>query len=345
MELCTHLSYMRSISPGKAVFYYKRPECEFVPLEIQTSKIRGQKCSYSEGFRENLQPRKLQQHDLAYANPLTIEICYVPADVNEIYCRFTLRIEANSLRPYVCGDPHVLNTLTELALEYKKHDGYKELAKRYSTNLLMGSWLWRNRFTQSTQLEIKTSLNSTYRILDSRELNWSEAWPESEQRQREQLEREIETALSEPGVFWGADVIATLQTSFCQEIYPSQKFIEKTLDYSIASRQLATTECSNGKQAACITAQKIGAALQRIDDWWSADADYPLRVHEYGAEPERLTARRHPVSGHDFYHLLTKADIFLNDFKSKKMKKISGDIHFLMSVLVKGGLFQKGRGA
>ena len=346
MELCTHLSYSRSISPGKAIFFYKTAESDFVPLRIEVAKISGQKCGYTEGFEANLKPRNIERHELAYSNPQTIEVCYVPPNIDELYCRFSLRVEANSLRPYVCSDPEVFSVMTRLAQAYQERYGYIELARRYSMNLLMGTWLWRNQHTQGTQIEIKTSHNATYQIPDARILSWSGGWPDPEQQQLELLARELANALSQPDVFWFVDVTAKLKTGFCQEIYPSQKFTERTDDHGIASRQLATTECINGQLAACINPQKIGAALQKVDDWWADDVDQPLRVHEYGANHELLTAHRHPASGLDFYHLLTRADQFINEMAlyERATSQLCGNLHYLMAVLVKGGVFQKGKG-
>lgn len=346
MELCTHLSYSRSVSPGKAVFFYKTADSDFVPLRIEVAKIGGQKCSYSEGFGANFKAKNLQRHELAYSNPQTIEICYVPPNVDELFCRFSLRVEANSTRPYVCSDPEVMRILMRLAQVYQERDGYLELARRYSMNLLMGTWLWRNQHTQGTNIEIKTSHNTCFQIPDARRLSWSGDWPEPERQQLEQLANEMADALSQPKVFWFADVTAKLKTVFCQEIFPSQKFTERTDDYEVASRQLATTECINGHRAACINPQKIGAALQQIDDWWAEDADLPLRVHEYGANREVLTTLRHPTTGQDFYHLLSKAEQLVAEMESPKEAggALSGDIHYLMAVLAKGGLFQKGKG-
>ena len=87
MELCTHLSYSRSLSPGKAVFFYKTAESDFVPLRIEVAKISGQKCGYTEGFDANLKPKNIERYELAYSNPQTIEACYVPPNVDELYCR------------------------------------------------------------------------------------------------------------------------------------------------------------------------------------------------------------------------------------------------------------------
>lgn len=346
MELCTHLSYSRSLSPGKAVFFYKTAESDFVPLRIEVAKISGQKCGYTEGFDANLKPKNIERYELAYSNPQTIEACYVPPNVDELYCRFSLRVEANSMQPYVCSNPEVLSVMTRLAQVYQRLGGYSELARRYSANMLMGTWLWRNQYTQGTAIKIKTSLGSTFDIPDARRLGWSDGWPESEQKQLDQLASEMAKALSQPDIFWFADVTAALKTGFCQEIYPSQKFTERTDDHNTVSRQLATAECCNGQLAACINPQKIGAALQKIDDWWANDADLPLRVHEYGANHEALTALRHPATGQDFYHLLTKAEQFVTVLESSEWGgvELPGDVHYLMAVLVKGGLFQKGKG-
>lgn len=345
MELCTHLSYCRSLSPGKAVFFYKTAESDFVPLRIEVAKINGQKCGYTEGFDANLKPKNIERHELAYSNPQTIEVCYVPPNVDELYCRFSLRVEANSMQPSVCSNPEVLRVMARLAQAYQRLGGYNELARRYSANVLMGTWLWRNQYTQGTEIEINTSLGSTYHIPDARRLSWSGGWSGPDQQQLGQLASEMANALSQPNVFWFADVTAKLKTGFCQEIYPSQKFTERTDEHAVASRQLATTECLSGQLAACINPQKIGAALQQIDDWWAGDADQPLRVHEYGANHEALTAFRHPASEQDFYHLLTRADQYLTDMESHDGgDELPGDVHFLMAVLVKGGLFQKGKG-
>ncbi|MFA8091455.1 type I-F CRISPR-associated protein Csy3 [Klebsiella oxytoca] len=345
MELCTLLNYRRSLSPGKAVFYFKTENNDFVPLRIEVAKINGQKCSFSEGFESNFSPKNIMKYHLAYGNPHTLEFCYVPPDVSEIYCRVSVRIEANSLRPNVCSDPDVMRTLMNLAERYKEHYGYRELARRYSMNILMGTWLWRNRYTQGTQIEIRTSLNSFYCIPDCRWLSWSNTWPKHETLQLEQLTIEIANALSQPNIFWFADITARLNVSFCQEIYPSQKFVEKSSSHDRPSRQLATTILTDGRQAACINAQKIGAGLQIIDDWWSDDADQPLRVHEFGADREGLTSRRHPVSNKDFYHLLSQADTYVNELEvyEKATLPLSRDLHYLMAVLVKGGLFHKGK--
>lgn len=146
-------------------------------------------------------------------------------------------------------------------------------------------------------------------------------------------------------LFWFSDITATLSTSFCQEIYPSQLFTDKEKQLNEASKKLATIECPDGTRAACFHAQKIGAALQQIDDWWMEDADSPIRIHEYGADKKNQTALRHPVTQRDFYHLLSKTETYVDKLKSLADDSVitDPDVHFLMAVLCKGGLFQGGK--
>lgn len=345
MKLCKHLNYARSLSPGKAVFFYKTKESEFVPLKIETTKISGQKSSYSEAFIHDLESKNVQGFELAYSNPQTIEACYVPPNIENIYCRFSLRVEANSLSPDICANIDVRNQLTELAKQYDRCGGYKELASRYAKNILMGTWLWRNKNTLCTQIDVKTSLGTTLSLDDVRLLSWHELWDEKNQKQLDQLTAELSKALSNPSLFWFSDITAKLSTSFCQEIYPSQLFIEKEKQQHEASKKLATVECPDGAKAACFHSQKIGAALQQIDDWWMEDADSPIRIHEYGADKKNQTALRHPVTQRDFYHLLSKTETYVDKLKSLADDSVitDPDVHFLMAVLCKGGLFQGGK--
>ncbi len=43
MELCTQLNYVRSLSAGKAYFYYLSKSGEMCPLEIDRTRLRAPK--------------------------------------------------------------------------------------------------------------------------------------------------------------------------------------------------------------------------------------------------------------------------------------------------------------
>ncbi|RVT45948.1 type I-F CRISPR-associated protein Csy3 [Rheinheimera sediminis] len=342
MELCNILKYDRSLYPGKAVFFYKTADDDFVPLEADINRIRGQKAGFTEAFTPKFTPKNLAPQDLAHCNPVVIEECYVPPNVEHIYCRFSLRVQANSLKPSGCSDTSVFNTLQELADVFKACGGYKELATRYCKNILLGTWLWRNQNTGDTNIEIKSSSGKVYQIDNTRQLSWDSVWPEDALLVLEQLSEEIHQALTNPAVFWCADITAQIATAFCQEIYPSQVFSEKAAQGE-ASKVFVKTKCVDGRHAVSFNSVKIGAALQSIDDWYLAESKR-LRVHEYGADKELGIALRQPNSELNFYSLFIKADSFLDELKQQKNStqiKISSQIYYVFSVLIKGGLFQK----
>ncbi len=342
MELCNVLKYDRSLYPSKAVFFYKTAESDFVPLEAEINRIRGQKAGFTEAFTPQFKSKNLAPQDLAHCNPLILEECYVPPNVEHIYCRFSLRVQANSLNPAGCSEPTVFALLEEFAATFKACGGYKELATRYCKNVLLGTWLWRNQNTGNSQIEIKTSSGNCYQIANTRQLAWDSRWPADAQQVLEELSHEVHQALADPTVFWQANITAKIETAFCQEIYPSQSFGEKAAQGE-ASKQFAKVKCVDGRYAVSFNSVKIGAALQLIDDWWGDDSKR-LRIHEYGADKELGVARRAPESKQSFYSLFVNAEVYLAELKQQLAEdeySISPNIYYLFAVLIKGGMFQK----
>ena len=343
MEVCNILRYDRSIYPGKAVFYYKTQDSEFEPLQAEINSIRGQKCGYAEAYTDRGVYKKPSPQDLAFSNLIVLEECFVPPNVDIVYCRFSLRILANSLAPSAVVNPDVHRLLYELAEELKNCGGYKDLARRYAKNLLMGTWLWKNRNLAEAKIRITTSSMRIFEVNDIRELEWSNKWPEQTTKMLEELSDEIEMALTEPKKFWKADVVAELKTDFCQELFPSQKLLEKQ-PQGVSNKQFVKTKCVDGREAVSFNSVKVGAALQMVDDWWDDEECHPIRVNEYGAESEILIARRMPDSKKDFHSLLENAENILEELKQCKLnpkQQISPQTYYFFSILIKGGMFQR----
>ena len=349
MEICNILKYDRSLYPGKAVFFYKTENCEFVPLEAEVNHIRGPKAGFTEGFTPQFSPKKLAPQDLTYCNLLTVEECYVPPNIDFLYCRFSLRVQANSLKPSGCSSPDVFSLLQGFANTFKECGGYRELAIRYCRNILLGTWLWRNQNTGNTQINIKTSSGSSYKINNTRQLAWESTWPREDQKVLDELSNEIHQALTDPKVYWCADITAKIETAFCQEVYPSQILTAnaKKTDTETrvdATKQFAKVKCADGRYAVSFNSVKIGAALQSIDDWWLNDATKRLRVHEYGADSEQGVTFRSPESLKNFYSLIVNTEQYCAELKEEAKKDeitINPNIYFLFSILIKGGMFQK----
>ncbi len=133
MELCTQLNYVRSLSPGKAYFYYLSKSDEMCPLGIDRTRLRAPKGGYAEAYKGNsFVEKNIAPQDLAYSNPQFIEECYVKPGVDYIYCAFPLRVRANSLTPDTCSDNEVRSKLSLFAKTYAELNGYLELARRYA---------------------------------------------------------------------------------------------------------------------------------------------------------------------------------------------------------------------
>lgn len=340
MELTNLLKYERSLFPSKAVFYYKTDDCEFVPLEAEISRIQGPKADFTEGFDNKFNAKSGAAQDLAYINPLVMEECYVPPNIEHIYCQFSLRVQANSAEPTMCNNLETFNLLKEFAHLFKEQDGYQELAERYCKNILLGSWLWRNQNTGNTEVTIKTSSGAVYCISNTRKVAWDSKWSPKDLQVLKSLTGEFLKALTEKTFYWHADIIAKMEVSFCQEIYPSQILISKAdQNQSEATKQFVKVKCVDGRRAVSFNSVKIGAALQFIDDWWKDSFDKRLRVHEFGADKQLGIAHRTPESGVSFYSLIVKLEQYIALLEAKK--PISPDIYYLMSVLIKGGMFQK----
>lgn len=340
MELSNILKYDRSLFPSKAVFFYKTADSDFVPLEAEINRIRGRKSGFTDAFTPSFKPKNLAIQDLVYSNLLTIEECYVPPNVEHVYCRFSLRIQANSLKPSGCNDPSVFEVLKNFSLAFYKCNGYRELAYRYCKNLLLGTWLWRNQNTGNTQISVKSSTGKIFTIQNTRELDWN-VWTDEALSALKGLSEEVELALTNKNYFWNAEITAKLETSFCQEIFPSQ-VVTKEVEEGAASKQYVKVRCTDGRYAVGFNTVKVGAAIQTIDDWWRGDTI--LRVHEYGADQQLGIPRRSPKSELSFYSLILNVEKYLEELTqavSEPTPSISPEIYYIFAVLIKGGMFQK----
>ncbi|MCJ2375540.1 type I-F CRISPR-associated protein Csy3 [Vibrio sp. ZSDZ34] len=337
MDLCSQLNYVRSLSSGKAYFYYLSKNDEMCPIGVDRTRLRAPKGGYAEAYKgSNFSPKNVAPQDLAYANPQYIEECYVTPGVDDIYCAFSLRIRANSLSPEVCNDDGVRDALLSLAATYKELNGYHELAHRYAKNILSGKWLWRNEECRGLSIEVTTSDQEKIVVEDATRLSWYGKWDEPSTQSLELLTAYLTRALSERSEYFYMDIRAKLSVGWGDEIYPSQEFLDSREDGG-PKKKLATVELQNGKETAAFHGQKVGAALQSIDDWWHEDADKPLRVNEYGADREYVIARRHVALKNDFYHLIKDTEAWTKTMNETQV--IPNEVHFIMSVLVKGGLF------
>ena len=121
MKLPNRLTYTRSISPSIGVFLSVDTVGNITPLNIKTVKVLGQKSSASEAFDKKAAIKGSTTHaKLAEGNPHTVEYCHVPFECNTLLCKFSLRVNANSIQPSNCNDNEVYESLRLLSEAYEK---------------------------------------------------------------------------------------------------------------------------------------------------------------------------------------------------------------------------------
>jgi CRISPR-associated protein Csy3 len=56
------------------VFFYKTPESDFEPLQIEQNKLVGQKSGFGDAYQKQNVAKNLAPQDLAFGNPQTIDV-------------------------------------------------------------------------------------------------------------------------------------------------------------------------------------------------------------------------------------------------------------------------------
>lgn len=337
MKLPQRFSYRRSLSPSVGVFTYLSKQGGEKPLPVKTVKILGQKEGVTEGFDNAMTPKATATaKKLGEGNPHTIEYCHVPYDATKLFCRFSLTVNANSMMPEVCSDLGVRESMSAFVQAYKTAEGFRYLAKRYLSQIFSGAWLWRNQYSLSTTIRVRTHTGRHLVAENVQAYIGQKGWQQTLAGWAELVE-EFNEALTNPNKFLLCEVEAEIVPVTCQEVYPSQAFSDRE-DADAVGRIFQKT-MADGIETPILGAYKIGAALAQIDDWFE-DAVEPLRVGQYGVDKKTGTAVRTPEQGRDFFSIISQVEQLAEEIK--KSQQPNNKAHFLAANLIKGGLFQKG---
>lgn len=356
MELCKHLNFNSSLRTSPALFFYQTSASNLEPLEPKKIKIQGVKSDSTQCYNADGSLKNYSPHDLGMGNPHELDYCFVPPLVKHVFCKFSLRITGSSLAPKICSSSKCELILGRLAKRYLQAGGFIELGKRYAMNLLIGRWLWSNH---KPKIEISVCCDdASFHVSDSSLLNWNEKWSKEDTDTLDKLTLLIADGLA-GNKYIELEVTAKIPCAFCQEIYPSQIFLndskkdKKNSDgdekgskkKTRQSRKYETEPLGDGRVTVCFTKDKTNAAIQWVDDWWEENAT-PIRVNEYGSDKHACLGRRHPLKKNDFYYIFKRAAIYerrLRAITPNNNHLIPNDVHFLMAILCKGGPFVKGR--
>ena len=271
-------------------------------------------------------PAKLDA-EVTKANLQTVDNAALPFEADTLKVSFTLRVLGDLATPSACNDPDYQEKLSATIKKYIEEQGFTELANRYATNIVNGRFLWRNRVC-AEKIEIHVSFDDEVLIFDAYQYPLN-VFSDSITGDVSKLSAVIQKGLSGESYSF-IKVDAYIKLGQGQMVYPSQEMVMKA---GSGDKSKYLYKLNN---VAAMHSQKIGNALRTIDTWHTeAETVGAIAVEPYGSVTNRGKAYR-PVKKGDFYSLL---DNWILKDKEPELEQQ----HYVMSVLVRGGVFGKGR--
>jgi CRISPR-associated protein Csy3 len=276
-------------------------------------------------------PLKLNA-EVEKANLQRVDVCALGEQQDTLKLHFTLKVLGNIEKPSACNNSSFKASYETAAKNYVEKYQFTELAKRYALNIVNGRSLWRNRVGAE---KIETVVTAGEQSWTFNGFDYSLKHFDDSHADISALAEKIAQALrgNLPYLLLSIDIYALVGNA--QEVYPSEELVlDKGNDKSKKSKILYAVN-----DVAAMHSQKIGNALRTIDTWYPEFGDVensvgPIAVEVYGAVTNLGQAFRNPKSKSDFYTLF---DQFALGGSLDKEE----DNHYVMAVLVRGGVFGK----
>lgn len=333
LKTASVLAFERKLDPSDALFFSgnwsERTASKAWPgIALNEKSVRG---TISNRLKTKDQdPTKL---DAAIENPnlQTVDVAALPADADTLKVRFTLRVLGGTGTPSACNDAAYRQKLTATVATYVETHGFTKLARRYAINLANGRFLWRNRIG-AEQVEVQIA-----RLIDGKaDKTWTFDALALSLRGFD-IDGAASASLDELAALIAGglagrhhlllEISAFVRVGAGQEVFPSQELI---LDRGRGDKSKTLYHVNN---VAGIHSQKLGNAIRTIDTWYPEAAELgPIAAEPYGSVTTQGKAYRQPKAKADFYTLL-------DNWMLKDKMPDEGNQHYVMAVLVRGGVF------
>jgi len=302
-------------------------------VEVEEIRARG---TISNRMKDEIldDASKLEQkieEETKKPNPLLYDKASLPFDNDTLKVSFTLRILGNIKKPTACNIAKYEEKLAGVVSRYIETYAFKELAKRYAHNIANGRFLWRNRVSAES-VEIRVKVGEELLTFDAYEIGMRDFTKSNESLSK--LADAIEAGLSDTTEenFVFIEVDAFVKMGKGQQVYPSQKMNMETKKGEKSKFLFKLNEGKTNEMAG-MHSQKIGNALRTIDDWHSeADRVGAIAIEPYGSVTSRGVAYR---TGNDNFYKL------LDNWMKKDKEPSENEQHYLMAVLIRGGVFSE----
>lgn len=327
------LAFERKLDPSDAVFHAGRWDDRaqshaWQPVTVRAKSVRGTISNRLKAKDQD--PAKL---DAAIENPnlQTVDVAALPAEADTLKVQFTLRVLGGAGTPSACNSAAYQAKLLATVQGYVQQHGFGELARRYAANLANGRFLWRNR-AGAEQVEVTVEQMQNGQAahtwsFDALALNTRAVGAiNTEAKGLDELGQAMAAGLT------GSQHVLLRITAFVrqgagQEVFPSQELI---LDKDSAGKSKTLYHVDG---VAAIHSQKIGNAIRTIDTWYEGAEELgPIAVEPYGSVTTQGKAYRQPKQKLDFYTLL-------DNWLLKDQVPPVEQQHFVMAVLIRGGVF------
>lgn len=327
------LAFEKKLVPSDGRLYgttwEKRAESA-VPLKLQEKSVRG---TISNRLKKSLQddPAKLDA-EVEKPNLQRVDSCALSSGQDTLKLGFTLKVLSGVQTPSACNSADFNASYAQAAKAYIDSEGFIELAKRYATNIANARFLWRNRVgAERIEVQVKvhneavpTSWSFDAKTVSTRHFDDTSSDIAA-------LAEKIADALAGRTEFLLLEINAFAQVGLAQEVYPSEELVlDKSNSKSKKSKILYEIDGVAGMHS-----QKIGNALRTIDTWYPDFLEAqigPIAVEPYGAVTNLGKAYRTPKEKADFYSLFDR-------FARGETLASKDDEHYVMAVLVRGGVF------
>ena len=350
------IAFERSVQISEALIFGHAKDADGVavrvPVPVVDKGVRGQTANDFKSVKDG------EKQNAGKSNPQVVEHACVPPGCDAFEISFGVRVLGNATAPSACDSKEVHANHVSLVAHYAQHGGFRVLAERFVWNLANGRFAWRNRYT-SDESRVRVQFEGQEIVFacvrgGEEVLGLDIVRPEDDI-----LTAVVSASGTEEGVL--GDLIdrftealegkrpLAMHVSWVgsahegDEIFPSQEYLGTDADRKTAkSRVYAKIDRVHEGlliAQASVHSQKIGAALRWFDDWHCVSGVGPVPVNPYSGVQETGDVLRWGTGKErprHFYEIRTNAQKMFDDLDEGV---ISGETHFFVANLIRGGVF------
>lgn len=331
----TVLAFEKKLVPSDGYLYgttwEERDSKKETALKLIAKSVRGTISNRLKPTIAN-DPLKLNA-EVEKPNLQKVDSCSLGENQDTLHLHFTLKVLGGIEKPSASNGKLFNESYPQIAKNYIERTGFKELAKRYAINIVNARFLWRNR-VGAEKIEVVVKIgNDKPLTFDTKKFSLNQF--DSTDSNLQILSEKIADALSGKLPYLLINIDAYALVGKAQEVYPSEELV---LDKGKGEKSKILYHVND---VAAMHSQKIGNALRSIDTWYSAfseNGNNPIASEPYGAVTNLGKAFRNPRDKTDFFTLFDR-------FALGEKLTDENEEHYVMSVLVRGGVFGQSKEA